>query len=744
MNTGLCLFVSAATAALQISEAARAETSQPDATAGLQEVVVTATKKEKAENLQDVPLAVTAFSSEQLDTLHFQNLTSLSYTIPNVSMDAIGTTPATANLAIRGLGINSSIPSIDPTVGVFVDGVCMGINAGVLFDSFDLAGIEVLRGPQGVLFGRNVTGGAVVVRTRAPADTFSLTGQVAVETGPNIITAGTITGPLLPGVLDGKLAVYRDDDHGWFKNLFDGARFGANRETIVRPALRWTPTAALEFILRVEHGQSDADGPAAQNHGLFSRASFDFSIDQGGHNDSAWEQAFLEANWNVTWGKGRVTNILGWRKFDSWGTGDIDANSLDLTGAGGATVPTFQAQGRTQQTQRSEELRYAGTFGAAEVTTGLYYFQQNLLYIEERDLASALLGLPAPFFPVVIAGGGDGDFSTEGAFAAADWKLANAWKLNLGVRYTHERKQAAIATEVPGGGSVANGTIVPNFNDTRAWSDVSPRVGFQWIPTQHAQLYAFWAKGFRSGGYNFRSTAPDVPPGPFDSESQDSFEVGWKQDFADSRARVNLAVFDNKVKGLQREINVPSPKTGVTQVIRNVGDATIRGGELEGTFRATPALTLSVYAGYTHGQYDSIAMDLNGDRKIDAKDYALQVPRLAPWTWGGSAAYDAHLGSAGTLSSRLSYSHRDQAFFTDNNLGYLNKMERVDADFTWLPAVGPFTVSIYGRNLLNKVSYGGDTILPNAPIFGGVGNGLPTFSPLNEGRVYGAEVRLKL
>jgi len=378
------------------------------------------------------------------------------------------------------------------------------------------------------------------------------------------------------------------------------------------------------------------------------------------------------------------------------------------------------------------------------VTTGLYYFQQNLRYVEERDLASALLGLPPPFFPVILVGGGDGDFSTEGAFGATDWNLTDAWKLNLGVRYTHERKKAAIATEVPGGGSIANGTIVPNFNNARTWNDVSPRVGFQWIPAQHSQLYAFWAKGFRSGGYNFRSTAPDVAPGPFDSESQSSFEVGWKQDFADGRARVNLAVFDNKVKGLQREINVPSPTTGVTQVIRNVGDATLKGGELEGIFRATRSLTLSVDAGYTDGKYDSLTVDLSGDGVIDAKDFAIQLPRLSPWTWGGSALYDVRLGAAGTLSTRLSYSHRDKAYYTDNNQGYFNKVERLDADLTWAPSRGPLSLSIYGTNLLDKVTYGGDTILPNVPIFGGVGNGLPTFSPLNKGRVYGAEVRVKL
>jgi len=119
----------------------------------MQEVVVTATKKEHAENVQDVPLAVTAFGSKQLEALNFQNLTSLSYAIPNVQLENVRTTAATANFSIRGLGINSSIPSIDPTVGIFVDGVYMGINAGVLFDNFDIDSIEVLRGPQGVLFG---------------------------------------------------------------------------------------------------------------------------------------------------------------------------------------------------------------------------------------------------------------------------------------------------------------------------------------------------------------------------------------------------------------------------------------------------------------------------------------------------------------------------------------------------------------------------------------------------------------
>src|SRR5882672_10663897 len=184
-----CSVCTVASAGIFWNEPALAQSAQD----AIQEVVVTATKKERAENVQDVPLAVTAFGAKQLQALNFQNLTSLSYSIPNVQLENVRTTAATANFSIRGLGINSSIPSIDPTVGIFVDGVYMGINAGVLFDNFDLDGIEILRGPQGVLFGRNVTGGAVLLRTKAPSDTFEMTGHVGGETGPNYIADGSIS-----------------------------------------------------------------------------------------------------------------------------------------------------------------------------------------------------------------------------------------------------------------------------------------------------------------------------------------------------------------------------------------------------------------------------------------------------------------------------------------------------------------------------------------------------------------------
>jgi len=149
----------------------------------LEEIVVTATKKKNVENVHDIPSAVTAFGSDQLEALKVRDLVGLNFAVPNTSIEEIGSTKGGANFAIRGLGINSSIPSIDPTVGVFIDGIYQGITSGVVFDTFDLESIEVLRGPQGVLFGRNVTGGALIVNTTDPSFEPKTTFKVAAESG---------------------------------------------------------------------------------------------------------------------------------------------------------------------------------------------------------------------------------------------------------------------------------------------------------------------------------------------------------------------------------------------------------------------------------------------------------------------------------------------------------------------------------------------------------------------------------
>ncbi|MGQ2976244.1 MAG: TonB-dependent receptor [Sphingopyxis sp.] len=677
------------------------------------EIIVTATKKGYGENVQDVPIAVTAYGEAQLDAKFVQNLQSLSYDVPNVQLEDVGSTPGYANFSIRGLGINSSIPSIDPTVGVFIDGVYLGINAGVVFDNFDLEGLEVLRGPQGLLFGRNVTGGAVVVRTSRPSFDLEFRGKASVETGLKKTVSGVVTGPIVDDVVAAKLAVYYSDDDGWFRNRFDGKSFGKAKDLIIRPALSIRGGEDFRMDIRYEHGETKGDGPAGQNHGLFRRDSFDFSVNNRGFYDNKWDQASAETNVDVRFGEGVITNIAGYRRYRSSASSDIDATPLSL----------FHADIEIAQSQLSDELRYAGKFGDVDVTTGLYYFTQDIRYGERRTLLGGRQ---------IVSGGGAQDQTTWGVFASADWHLSETLTLNLGGRYTWERKTVQVSTLRPNGCNLDTIICTTNFADSDKWKGFTPKIGLQWQPGDDTQVYGVYTRGFRSGGYNLRNTDPNVPPGPFDQEVQDSFELGVKQQFG--RNRINVAGFYNRIKDLQREIVLPGP-LGASQVIRNTADATIKGIEAEGLFFILPNLALSGQVGYVDGQYRNVQFDLSGDGVINGVDRRLKLPRLSPWTYGAGLTYDQRLGSLGTATARVSYNHRDKAAFTDNNQGFLQGADMLDASLTLATADNHWKFSIYGRNLLNEATIGSDVQLPAA--FGGVG---ASFSPLNKGRVIGGEV----
>ncbi|MCB1845156.1 MAG: TonB-dependent receptor plug domain-containing protein, partial [Halioglobus sp.] len=218
-----------------------------------EEIIVTATKRAGGIDVQDAPVAITAYSERQLDAMHLRDVQAIGYSAPSVQLEDIGTTRGTANFSIRGLGVNSSIPSIDPTVGVFVDGMYLGINSGVVLDLFDMEGIEVLRGPQGLLFGRNVTGGAVLLRTTRPSEDFRFKGKLATESGDNIYASAVVSGPL-SDAWRGKFSLYRNNDGGWHTNQATGAHHGAAETTIVRGGLEFLPTDTMSFLLRLEHG----------------------------------------------------------------------------------------------------------------------------------------------------------------------------------------------------------------------------------------------------------------------------------------------------------------------------------------------------------------------------------------------------------------------------------------------------------------------------------------------------------
>lgn len=710
----------------------------------LEEIMVTARKRE--ESSQEVPLAITAFNSAQIEALKVRDLTSMAVGMPNVALDDIGTTRGSANFSIRGLGINSSIASIDPTVGLFLDGVYLGNNVGVIFDMFDVESVEILRGPQGILFGRNVTGGAILLNTKKPTDEFEATARVAIDGGgdggQNTYFMGSVGGPVSE-TLALKFSGYYNKDDGWFENQFDGSNFGAIEQTMFRPVLVWTPNDSTELVLRYEYTDIDGDGPASQTHtngsGVpgafvnFDRDSFGMSIDEKGFQKVETDFVSAELNIDVGFGDGTITNIFGWRKSDSSSNADIDAQPVWL----------FHAPAWLVTDQISNELRYNGQFGdRTNLTVGAYYFDNEINYHERRELLGIATGGVAP--AAVFDGGGNYEVNTMGVFVAVDYDLSDRWTLNTGIRFTHEEKDADIASLSANIGLPCNVVVSNNcpfdFSDNdENWDSLSPKIGATFQIDDERLMYGHWTRGVRSGGYNLRNTSfnPADTPGPFDEETVDSFEIGYKSQ--QEWGRLNAAIFYNTIEDMQREINLPGP-IGVIQLIRNTADATITGLEIDGAFKLTDNFLLLASVGVIDSSYDDVIFDLNGDNVVDGVDKALDLPRAADLTWSFGFTHDLSIGDTGYLASRINYAYRDESAYTDNNLGFITDQEILDAGLDFYTNDERWVFSLYGRNLLDEVKHGGDTQLP-ADISGVPTGG--TFSPLAKGRVYGAEVTFR-
>ena len=768
---------------------AAADDNKGGAATAVENITITGTKKAKGQIANEAPVALTAFGEDQLEAFQFRDIESLTFSIPNVSLDSVGTIKGVANFSIRGLGANSSIPTIDPTVGLFVNGVYYGTNAGAVLDAFDLEAVEVLRGPQGILFGRNVTGGAVLMRTKRPGDEFAISFKTNVEIngedpdkGLEYRLYGGVDVPIVEDLLKVRLAGQWRSDSGWFTNLvpnenfnpgdptnrngLDEEQFGEEDTWLIRPTVTFTPTDNLTLHVMFEHGETDAQGPAAQSTAEIGRngvlanpgfqgpwSDFDFSIDEPGFANYTWNQLFAELIWDLG-ENGQIVDVFGYRTVDAESLSDIDAQPISL----------FHAGALTEVEHWSNELRYSNSFNIVDTTVGLYVFGQTIRYRENRLLFEDAPQFSATMLPFDSTFGGDQDQLSLGAFTSLDINLSPEFRLILGGRYTWERKEAdvvnfsAFATPNPPGppfqpsGFPCAGTLSLDcpfgeegaFNDSETWQNFSPKVGVQWDFAKDNQLYGHWTRGFRSGGYNMRNTSSDPAaiPGPFDEEQQDVFEVGMKSAVLNRKIRFGIAGFVTLMNDLQREVNIPGD-AGVVQIIRNTADATLAGVEAEATIVFTPKFVVTGSFGYTDGQYNDVIFDLNGDGVTGegplGDDEDLNLPRLANVTANIGAIWDIDVGDFGFFTMRGNYAFRDSSFFTDNNFGLLPSGHVVDASlaftFSDFEAGSKFIaprISIYGRNLLNEAFLGGQTVLG----FGG------NFSPLKEGRVLGLEFRV--
>jgi iron complex outermembrane receptor protein len=718
---------------------------QGSARALLEEIVTVARKRSRAEAVQDVPVAVTAFGKNQIEAMFVRKLDDLSYVMPNVQLEAVGTFPGVQNFSIRGQGINSSIPSVDPTVGVFVDGVYLGTTYGVVIDTFDLESVEVLRGPQGLLFGRNVTGGAVLMRNARPDGEFGAHVRVGATDEDETNVAASIEGSLVEDVLAAKLAIYSNEDKGYFDNInqssptpaphplqpfyavpAERSQVGEMESLIIRPTFVWTPSDAVDVTLIYEAGMMEGDGAAWANV-TEQRAGvtpeFATTADEIGYTDIDWDQLTLELNVDAF--GGTVTNIFGWREVQADSAADID----------GTYLPIFAAPGYTEQDQVSNELRWSGRLGEKwDATIGVYYFDQDIVYREAR-----YIWLPPPLGPAPFgvnlqrALGGDMSGDNFGVFWNNDFYVGDDWVLSAGVRYTEESKKASIISGV----CSDNIDFDCTFDDHKGdWDNVTPKLGAQWNFSDDGQLYAFWSKGYRSGGFNFRNAKPNViPPGPTDEEENNTYEIGLKTDLADGRVRLNIAAFHNEITDMQRELNLGDPDVIVLQATINAGDVTIEGMEIDLVALLTDNFSVNASFGWQDGEYDSI------DPFVESIEEALgttvigdELPRLAPKNYSLGFSWDIPLGGAGLINLAASYSYRDENYYNDANSELFDEQKRTNASINYISDSNRWRISLYGRNLEDEANWGNLTSIA----------GLWTAGPMQKGREIGLQVDFQM
>jgi iron complex outermembrane receptor protein len=386
--------------------------------------------------------------------------------------------------------------------------------------------------------------------------------------------------------------------------------------------------------------------------------------------------------------------------------------------------PTTFGHGRLllHQWQVSNELRYSGTFGFVKPTVGVFYYKDRLAQVEDFLLSGGLL-LPA---------GGIINSRQYAIFGAFDFDLPYDLTLTLGARYSKENKSAQVEKRGPAATSPCvvdlGGCSSYSFHGKDSWGFFTPKVGLAWTPTDDTNLYGFWTRANRSGGYNVRQSNA-IAPGPYDQEKTTSFEIGLKQRLFDRRVNLNLAVFHTKLDNLQRDIGVPT-LLGVTSLTRNVGTIVLKGVEGEATVKIAEGLTLSGNVGYIDNKFTKILFDLSGNGSIGPEDFLRRLPYASKWSYGISLAYD-HDTSFGSFGARAGFNHRDRAFSNDANTSFLNPVDNLDASLELTS--GKTTVSVYGKNLLNKLTFGINAPQAFYPRAAQI--------PANKGRVLGIEVR---
>lgn len=699
---------------------ATAQDTGDDATEARRFGTVTVTAQRREQSALDVPLSVSAFSGEDLEATGAVDITSIQRATPNATIEVARGSNSTLVAFIRGVGQQDPLWGFEPGVGLYVDDVYVARPQGAILDIFDIDRIEVLRGPQGTLYGRNTIGGAIKYVTKRIGDEPDLKAKVNIGTfnQADLIVSGST--PLSDSFsVGGAIAKYTRDGFG--ENLNTGEEHYDKDVLAYRVSAEWAPTD--DFFLRASYDRSEDDSNAKHGHRLLPSADgtlpvtsnvFDTRAGLGDDNSVETEGYSLTAEWTVN-DMVTLKSITAYREGET--TTPIDFDALPQ--------PDFDVPAIYMDDQFSQEFQLLYSGDRINGVAGIYYLDGN---------ASGAFDVILGGLGLTVYQAGDQQKENFSVYGDFTYDFTDQWALTVGGRYTKDETTADVLRELwlgLGSGSFdASNTTSAFFvtqtdfqNLTRSDEEFTPRVSLSYKPTDNLNLYATYAQGFKAGGFDPRARADLDPLGlseqGFAPEFVDSYEIGAKGNFFENALSLNAAIFFAEYTDQQITVQsgADSDNDGVNDTfvssVFNAGSSEYTGFELEGTWFINDLFTLSGNLGIIDAEITEI---ISADVNIADQFETQNTPELQGQV---SLNYTNDLGTNGEISVTGALSYRDEYFlFNVENPGFAaganplfpnggpaldpDAYTLADLSLVWTSPSEKYRLGLHGRNLTDE------------------------------------------
>ncbi|MEM9965831.1 MAG: TonB-dependent receptor [Asticcacaulis sp.] len=692
-----------------------------DTEAVTEEIIVTAQRR--AQSVKDTGLAINVLSGRDLVTRGIGNVTDLQHHTP-----ALEITPAFGGgqpqFRLRGVGFEDYATNNTPTVGIYVDEVAFPVPAATQGVLFDIDRVEVLRGPQGTLYGRNTTGGAINFLTRRPTETEEAGFIAEYGSHERFRAEGYVSGPLTD-TLKGRVSAVTEQGGAWQENRVTGEELGNARRYGVRGQLLWTPSDRFDGLLNLHYGRDHSDGsggylltdfatafgagptipadrdPKYTGWGLSQNFANLVGVGVDTKPSRRNESAGLSATLNWAFDGVKLTSITAYDRLERKELNDWDASSYQESDTYWQSgVDVFSQEVRLAST-KSEGLKWLG---------GLYYGRQGLNEVFLTDFSGSLGFITDTSYKQEV--------ESLAAFGQVEYDLAPKLTLIVGLRYEHEdRDLKNFATAIGGAPTFTNGSRSTSFDEA------SGKLGLEFRPAARTLLYAHVSRGVKSGGFTVYNSPSEAQIDAFEPEILVAYEAGFKAQLHPT-FYANGSVFYYDYQNQQVLTTILHQTYGAIGRIANAPKSKITGAELEGVWTPVPGLSITQTLAYKKGEYreffDLDATSVQGNPTIgytadyiDRKGQSLGFPELSyngavSYVWN-AAGFDWRAG--------VDYSYRDKLTSWLGNDFDIDSYWLANADLSFRPQDSKFGFALYGRNIFDtEYDVTRNYFLPNARV----------------------------